>query len=117
MGLDFDRLREVNDIRGLEWIGDHEMNCEDLLFRATELGGEAGEAQNEIKKYARTLKGMVGGISYETALEKIADELADVIICCDRVASFMDIDLSEAVVRKFNKTSEKNGLKTVFTDD
>ncbi|MEM0967254.1 MAG: nucleotide pyrophosphohydrolase [Verrucomicrobiota bacterium] len=86
-----------------------------LLFRTTELAGETGEVCNEAKKLRRFMNGMTGGKDPETARAALAEELADVIICADRVAEALDIDLSEAVRSKFNATSEKYGLKTMFT--
>lgn len=77
------------------------------LFRATELGGEAGEALNEVKKLEREKMGFRGS---RTTVEKLADELADVIICADLVAAEYGIDLAEAVKRKFNETSDKVGF-------
>lgn len=77
------------------------------LFRATELGGECGEALNEVKKLEREKMGFRGS---RTTVEKLADELADVIICADLVAAEYDIDLWEAVKRKFNETSDKVGF-------
>lgn len=77
------------------------------LFRATELGGEVGEALNEVKKLEREKMGFRGS---RTTIEKLADELADVIICTDLVAAEYGIDLAEAVKRKFNETSDKVGF-------
>lgn len=44
----------------------------------------------------------------------IAKELADIIICVDRVAECFDIDLYEATVDKFNETSKKHGFNTLM---
>lgn len=77
------------------------------LFRATELGGEAGEALNEVKKLEREKMGFRGS---RTTIEKLGDELADIIICADLVAAEYGIDLAEAVKRKFNETSDKVGF-------
>lgn len=108
--LTLETLREVNAQRGIQWNGGHASTLDDLAFRAMELGGETGEALNVCKKLVRTLNGWVGGVTLEDARPQIADELADVIICVDRVAEVLGIDLSEAVVEKFNKTSRKHGF-------
>lgn len=44
--------------------------------------------------------------------EELAEELADVVICVSLIAIAQDINLSDSIVKKFNKTSEKYGLKT-----
>lgn len=80
-----------------------------ILFRACELGGEAGEALNEVKKLERHRLGAVGG---KASSDDLADELADVIICAALVAREAGINLDDAVVRKFNKTSSKHGMMT-----
>jgi len=82
-----------------------------LLFRGVELGGEAGEALNVIKKLERERLGWRGS---RATPEQLAEELADVVICADLIAMQPDlgIDLGAAVVAKFNATSEARGLKT-----
>ncbi|MCO5077310.1 MULTISPECIES: MazG-like family protein [unclassified Chelatococcus] len=99
-------LRAANVARDAEWAPDVKP---DLAFRGNELAGETGEACNVIKKLERERHGWVG--SRATLLD-LADELADVVICADLAAMTAGIDLSGAVVRKFNATSEKNGLAT-----
>lgn len=103
---DFTKLRAANIARQTEWQDGIPTSLE---YRGNELGGECGEALNEIKKLARERLGIRGS---RTTVEKCADELADVIICVDLVAAELGIDLAEAVRRKFNATSEKVGLET-----
>ena len=43
--------------------------------------------------------------------------MADVLICVDLIAMDLDIDLTDAVRNKFNKTSEKFGLETRFDSE
>lgn len=112
------RLREANINRSIEWSdGSDNLDQDDaewviqLLFRSNELGGEAGEAQNQVKKLVRKKLGMIGGKNTKKAIKDITDELADTIICVDRLASHLDIDLEKAIVEKFNEVSEKRGLK------
>ncbi len=102
----FDYLRVANAERQAEWDGDSKI---DLAYRAMELGGEVGEALNECKKLERERRGIRGS---RTTVDKLAEELADVIICVDLIAMGEGIDLFEAVKAKFNATSEKVGLKT-----
>lgn len=46
----------------------------------------------------------------------MADELADVIIAADLVASELGIDLGQAVADKFNATSRKHGMATLIKE-
>jgi NTP pyrophosphatase (non-canonical NTP hydrolase) len=108
MNLTFNTLRKANTARTLEWTGNS--SNDSLLFRATELGGEAGEVLNAIKKFTRQQFGWSGGIDQDESIKAIAEELADVIICVDRVAAYLDINLNVAVKDKFNKTSDKYKL-------
>lgn len=89
------------------WVG-AAPNESDVMFCAVELGGETGEALNVIKKMERSRLGIKGG---KFDMEALCDELADVIICVDRVAACYDVDLGAVVKNKFNATSEKYGLK------
>jgi len=105
--LSFNNLRTANEIRQAEWCPDQ--NIPDLSFRGLELAGEVGEACNVMKKLERERLGWRG--SRDTR-EHLAEELADVIICCDLVAMQSGIDLGAAVRAKFNATTEKVGLTT-----
>lgn len=109
MQLSFENLRAANARRGAQWDG-KPAALDDLSFRAMELGGETGEALNFCKKLVRELTGRVGGMPMNQARPKIAEELADVVICADRVAEVLDIDLPTAITEKFNATSLKHGL-------
>ena len=62
---------------------------------------------NVVKKLERERLGLRGS---RATLEDLADELADVVICADLLAKAANINLDEAVARKFNKTSEKYNL-------
>jgi len=104
--LSMETLRAANIARDKEWGKGQKFS---LSYRGNELAGETGEACNELKKLEREKMGLVGS---RTTIEKLADELADVIICADLAAMDAGIDLSEAVIRKFNTTSEKYGLDT-----
>jgi NTP pyrophosphatase (non-canonical NTP hydrolase) len=97
-------LRRANAARQAEWCPDQ---LPDLSFRGNELAGETGEACNEIKKLERERHGWRGS---RTTKAKLASELADVIMCADLVALAADIDLTVAVIEKFNEGSRANGL-------
>jgi NTP pyrophosphatase (non-canonical NTP hydrolase) len=105
-GLKFRELRQANESRQCAWCPDHKP---DLSFRGNELAGEVGEVCNVIKKLERERHGWPG--SRDTT-EHLAEELADVIISADLVASQCGIDLGAAVIAKFNKTSKQVGIST-----
>jgi len=112
MNLDLDTLRINNANRASEWHHGDVNGQTSLEFKAMELGGEVGEVLNACKKLVRHRNGMVGGVDESDSIEAITDELADVIICVDLIAMELGINLSVAVVNKFNKTSWKMGLQT-----
>lgn len=62
--------------------------------------GELGEACNMIKK---RLRGDVDAPS----VEDVAKELADAVTYIDLLAARMEIELSTAVIRKFNEVSRR----------
>lgn len=107
-GLSFGVLQRACVARNVEWHGDDQPS---LLFKATDLGGEVGEALNVVKKLAREREGWPGS---RATVDDLADELADVVICAMHVANCEGIDLGAAVVRKFNATSQKLGLNTIL---
>lgn len=78
-----------------------------LEFRGLELGGETGELQNKLKKYARFKLGMRGGADN---LNEVAEELADVIISATVLANHLGMNVEQAVRMKFNLTSVNNNL-------
>lgn len=104
--LTFDALREANNTRQREWPGNEKA---DVAFRAIELAGEFGEVSEAVKKLLRAQRGIKGSIA---TLEDVADEMADAIISLDLLAGELNVNLGEAVSRKFDKTSEKYGLTT-----
>lgn len=65
--------------------------------------GELGEYANLRKKVER------GDLTLDEARPLLADELADVVIYLDILASQLGVDLGEAVMSKWNRTSEKVG--------
>lgn len=102
--MNTETLREANKHRQALWCPD---GAPDLSFRGVELGGEAGEALNVIKKLERERHGWVGS---RATKDQLAEELADVIIVADLIANEVGIDLGEAVKAKFNATSHKVGI-------
>ena len=108
--LSFAELRCANVERNQQWTGGVAAG---LSFRGLELGGEVGEALNVAKKLERERLGWRGSRS---TLDKLAEELADVIISADNMAMEAGINLAEAVVRKFNATSVANGFPQRLND-
>lgn len=102
-----DKLRIANDSRQVQWENAQEKLS--LSYLGNAIAGEVGEACNVIKKLEREQLGLRGS---KASVSDLADELADVIIYIDILASRCDIDLGEAIRSKFNKTSEKYGLGT-----
>lgn len=99
-------LRNANERRQREW---DKAGGIDASYRGNELAGEVGEACNVIKKLERERLGIRGS---RATVAQLAEELADVVICVDLIAQHYEVDLGEAVVAKFNATSEKVGLST-----
>lgn len=99
-----EKLRAANIERDKEWNPDKKITP---LFRATELGGECGEALNIVKKLEREKLGIRGS---RATIENLASELSDILICVDLLAMEYDIDLSQALKNTFNATSDKQNL-------
>lgn len=76
------------------------------LFIATELGGEVGEALNVVKKLVRERLGWGGSRS---TVDRLAEELGDVIIVSFALAQHYQIDLPAAVAAKFNDAQDRWG--------
>ena len=73
------------------------------------LQSEAGEAGNIAKKIRRGDFGPANSYNYKKAIRMLADELADTLAYISLLCGYYDIDLDEAVIRKFDSTSEKFG--------
>lgn len=106
MDLTLKRLQESNAIRQGEWSGAETITPS---YRGNELAGETGEACNVIKKLERLRLGIAGSTD---TVDHLGEELADILICVALIANDYEIDLGFVTKQKFNKTSEKNGLKT-----
>jgi hypothetical protein len=86
----------------------------DASFRGNELAGEVEEACNIIKKLERERLGIPGS---RTSLDRLAEELADVVICADLIGMHYGIDLRSAVARKFNAKSMEMGFGTLLSEE
>ena len=108
-----EQLRDVNQTRRDEWRARDGSAPWTGADWSNEMCGEAGEAANVVKKLRRIETGYKGpGPTEAELLEHLADELADVLICVDLLGMHYGIDLAPALVRKFNATSDKQGLST-----
>ena len=77
--------------------------------------GELGEAANIAKKLNRARDGIPGNSETTDELSAaLADEIADTFIYLDLLAQSAGINLGEAVISKFNRTSEKIGYRNVL---
>lgn len=99
-------IRAANAARQVLWNG-AEGKTTGPLYAATELAGEVGEVCNIVKKLERETRGLVGS---RATVKQLEDEIGDVFICLDLLASEYGIDVMVAAARKFNKTSEKLGF-------
>jgi NTP pyrophosphatase (non-canonical NTP hydrolase) len=95
--LSFKELRKANVERCHESF--HPVEDWSPTDWACALAGEVGEACHVVKRMRRGE--LTGG--------SLADELADIVIYADLMAERCDINLGDAIRRKFNETSEKVG--------
>lgn len=108
--MNFSQLTKANSDRRQEWDKDNKMT---VLFHSNELAGEVGEACNVVKKLERERLGIVGS---RATLDDLANELADIVIVVDLIASMTGINLEGAIGRKFNATSKARGFLTMFSN-
>lgn len=108
MGLDLDKFRRINVARSERFCTklDDWSNADWGIA----LAEEAGEVCGVFKK----MKRMESGINFskdpqteEEYLEKLAEELADVISYADLIAAKNGINLSKAVQKKWNEVSDR----------
>lgn len=80
--------------------------------------GELGEAANVLKKLNRVRDGVPGNKeSHSELLTQFAEELADVFIYLDLMATAAGHDIEYLVKAKFDKTSAKIGYPATFLDE
>jgi len=106
-----DKLREQNVARLHRW---HSNEIDEWTGAdwSNATCGEAGEMANVVKKLRR---GETGARNDDDPTEPelramLADEIADVAIYLDLLAWYYDIDLAEAIISKFDRTSERYGF-------
>lgn len=117
MSLTFEKLRKANVARCNVWHPDG-LDSWSLADWAVAAAGEMGEACDVIKKLNRERDGLVGNKKSEAELERdLADEIADTVIYLDLLAERAGIDLSKAIVSKFDAVSVRNGLPHRLTEN
>jgi NTP pyrophosphatase (non-canonical NTP hydrolase) len=72
---------------------------------ACAFGGEAGEAQNKIKKRRRGYRDTNNNLV--PTVEEVVDEIADAVIYADLLCTRMGASLEDGIRRKFNEVSER----------
>lgn len=100
MGLDLSVLRSTNIKRCADAFGPLEEWTETDWGCA--LSGEVGELCNLLKKRRR---------GEPIDVNEVKKEIADVLIYLDLLSARIGIDLSQAVVQKFNEVSDRRGSK------
>lgn len=113
--LTFSHVSEVNRSRASRWHpGFPERDASGWTGAdwSNAMCGEAGETANVVKKLRRAeagLRGVLDG-SADELLAKLADEIADVYLYLDLLATYYGVDIPAAVVSKFNRVSELQGF-------
>lgn len=108
-------LRSKNIERQLKWPGSEKI---DALFRAVEVGEEAGEVLGAAKKYYRAINGIAGNKkTKEEIRENLEDEVGDVVIALDLLCIQYGIDIETSIRRKFNKTSKSNNINVYIEEN
>jgi len=117
MELTFAQLKDANSTRVQRW---HKNGINDWSVSqwALAMAGEAGEVCNAVKKLNRITDGIANLsadperllATTEDAIQKVGEELADVLIYLDLLAQRLEIDLAAETRNKFNATSERYGF-------
>ena len=95
--LTFEQLQEANLLR-CENSFKHSINDWSPTDWACALAGEVGEACNLIKKFRR---------GENISAHDIADEIADAVIYADLLCTRLEVNLQDAIRRKFNEVSDR----------
>jgi len=103
--LTFVKFQETNSIRCVKGFKSGIDDWNPMEW-ACALAGEVGELCNLLKKrYGREDASITEG--------EIADEIADVFIYLDLLATRLRMDMETVVKTKFNKTSKKVGVPEI----
>lgn len=125
--LTFEEVRRINRSRCERWhpgFPDDEPSAMSPLpwsgaDWSNAMCGEAGEAANIVKKLRRLETHVRGGPGmsaappehdHEDLMADLADEVADVFLYLDLLATYYGIDIADAIVAKFNRKSVEQGF-------
>lgn len=88
----------------------HALSDWELTDWATAAAGEMGEVCGVVKKIRRISSNSEDALdAFPDLLEPLGDEIANVVIYLDLLATRAGINLASAIRRKFNATSDKVG--------
>lgn len=106
--LTFEEFRQANVERCIKWHpqGINSWSPSDWLVAVT---GELGELASLLKMRNRERDGLPGN-KFSPTQKQIADELADVLTYLDLLAEALGVDLTSAVIEKFNEVSQRVGF-------
>jgi NTP pyrophosphatase (non-canonical NTP hydrolase) len=111
--LTFDQVSATNRARANRWHpGFPDDDTWGIPHWCLAMCGEAGEAANVCKKLMRVQDGLIGKLDPPEAdlIRMLEEEIADVFLYLDLLATKARIDLPEAIVRKFNAVSLRQGF-------
>lgn len=103
-------LQAIDAARAAEWHKPHADKPWTLGDWGNAMGGECGEAQNVIKKIRRIEVGLKPTDDWYELHEKLGEELADTLLYLLLVAEQANLDMEDAVKKKFNSVSEQEGF-------
>jgi NTP pyrophosphatase (non-canonical NTP hydrolase) len=110
--LSFKKLNEINTQRCETSF--HKLNDWSPTDWGCAVGGECGEALNKIKKLRRLegptnqeLVKQIQTVNREELINSIGEELADIVIYTDLLASRLGLSLENCIINKFNQDSKK----------
>lgn len=112
--LTFRTLRRINKSRCVTprthgGFG-HDMNTWSIAEWTNAIAGEAGEACNIAKKlirYRDEMEFLNKGATWEELHKNLREELADIVIYCDLVATSQGFALEDLIREKFNHDSNR----------
>lgn len=108
--MDMQHIAAISISRCNRWHKNGIMDW-DLNKWAVALAGEVGEACNIIKKMNRVEDGIQRKpVTMQELQEKLAEELADSFLYLQLLSLRANINLQDAVIKKFNKVSEEYGF-------
>ncbi len=111
--MDMNRFSEANRARCESPNGfNHPLEAWSLSDWCTATMGELGEAANIVKKLNRERDGIPGNdLTADELQAQLADEIADTFIYLDLMAQAAGVVLPDAVLAKFDRTSQKIGYR------